>query len=73
MPQSTEVEIAVLKEQVRQLKEAVDELTETTKILTDALNQSKGGWMVLVTLASVATTVGGLLGWVISTFGSKGG
>lgn len=55
-----------LESQVTQLVKDMDEMKENVQAMRNLMEQSKGGWRVLVFLGGIAGTVGGCIGWFAS-------
>lgn len=55
-----------LQAEVAALRREVDRLIPAVEELTRALNQSQGGWRVLVTVGTIGAAIGSLLGPVLS-------
>lgn len=55
-----------MESQVGQLVKDMDEMKANVQAMRNLMEQSKGGWRVLVFLGGIAGTVGGIIGWFIS-------
>lgn len=58
-----------LEARVDHLEGMVRDMSEDIRAMRDILEQSKGGWRVMVFLGSAAATAGGLVAWVVQHFG----
>ena len=58
-------DIAILKVEVAFLKTQVAEIAKDVKCLLSVVNQTRGGWKVIMLVAGVAGTAGALIGNVI--------
>lgn len=61
MDVDTRDRVIALERDVKHLSEQVEELTTAVNGLTTLLNQTRGGWRVLIALMTAAGTVGGFL------------
>ena len=66
MSEINPVDYGRLEAQVEQLIKDMDEMKANVQAMRDLMEQSKGGWKVLVFLGGIAGTVGGIIGWFIS-------
>ena len=55
---STDADVVKLETEVDHLKEDMTEVKKDVKSILAVLNQTKGGWKVIVLVASVAGTAG---------------
>ena len=55
-----------MESQVAQLVKDMDEMKANVQAMRNLMEQSKGGWRVLVFLGGIAGTIGGVIGWFIS-------
>ena len=59
------VEIAVLEVKVERLEIQVTDIARDVKCLLSVVNQTRGGWKVIMLVAGVAGTVGALIGKIV--------
>ena len=57
---STDADVVKLETEVDHLKEDMTEVKKDVKSILAVLNQTKGGWKVIVLVASVAGTAGAI-------------
>lgn len=55
-----------MESQVAQLVKDMDEMKANVQAMRNLMEQSKGGWRVLVFLGGIVGTIGGVIGWFIS-------
>lgn len=58
-------EFGRLQSEVAALRREVDRLIPAVENLTQALNQTQGGWRVLVTVGTIGAAIGSIVGPVI--------
>ena len=61
-----EAQVQRIIKDVDELKDEIKELKESIQAMRDLMEQSKGGWRVLVFLGGIAGTIGSVIGWFIS-------
>ena len=66
MSEINPIDYGRLEAQVEQVIKDMDEMKANVQAMRDLMEQSKGGWKVLVFLGGIAGTVGGIIGWFIS-------
>lgn len=59
-------EYGQLEQQVKQLTADVHSMRATMEEMNSFMQQSKGGWKVIVILSGVMGAVGGAIGWALS-------
>lgn len=58
-------EFGRLQSEVSALRREVDRLIPAVENLTQALNQTQGGWRVLVTVGTIGAAIGSIVGPVL--------
>lgn len=58
-------EFGRLQSEVAALRREVDRLIPAVENLTQALNQTQGGWRVLVTVGTIGAAIGSIVGPVL--------
>lgn len=58
-------EFGRLQSEVAALRREVDHLIPAVENLTQALNQTQGGWRVLVTVGTIGAAIGSIVGPVL--------
>lgn len=58
-------EFGRLQSEVAALRREVDRLIPAVEKLTQALNQTQGGWRVLVTVGTIGAAIGSIVGPVL--------
>lgn len=60
-----------LEARVDHLEGMVKAMSEDIRAMRDILEQSKGGWKVMLVIGSAAATAGGAVSWLVSHLGGK--
>lgn len=69
-PETNSVNIAVLQTEMYTVKSEIHEIRTDIKSILSTVNQTKGGWKVIIAVAGVAGTAGALAAKLIPFLGS---
>lgn len=59
-------EYGQLETRVAHLENSVNNMANDVKAMRDILEQSKGGWRVMVFVGGAAASAGGVVAWIVS-------
>lgn len=60
-----------LEARVDHLESMVANMSDDIRAMRDILEQSKGGWRVMLAIGSMAATAGGAVSWLVQQFGKN--
>lgn len=58
---------------IAHLQRTVESLADDVRAIRSTIDESRGGWKAIIIIGGIASTVGGIIGWIISHLSSKVG